>query len=70
MDLFPAIVIGIIIIFFIVIYFFDPLEKYDKHLDDPNYKKFDGAYRDLRLGQWPRVTDRRKHKEDQENSTK
>ncbi len=67
MDLFPAVVIGISIVFFVVIYFFDPLEKWDKNLDDPNYKKFEGVYRDLRLGPEPKVSDKRKKEDHKKN---
>ena len=60
MDLLVWIIIGIGLIVIATVYFLDLLGR---NLDDPNFKKFEGAYRDLRLGAWPKVSDKRKNED-------
>jgi hypothetical protein len=38
MDIVAVILVGIVIVFVAVMLLFDPLEKYDKTLDDPDHK--------------------------------
>jgi hypothetical protein len=52
MDILAAIFMGILLISLLVIIFFDPLEKYDKTLDDPDHKVFGGVLSQLYFGQW------------------
>lgn len=62
MDLLEAILIGLVIITIVIMVAFDPLEKYDKTLDDPDHKVVGDSLMELRFGQWWNSAPKRKRK--------
>lgn len=52
MDIWGIILVGVVIVFIAVMLIFDPLEKWDKNLDDPDFK-VNGSYDDIRSGRVP-----------------
>ena len=63
MDIFGAILIGIVLIFIAVMLIFDPLEKYDKTLNDPDHKVVGDSLMKSRFGQWWNLPPKRKKKD-------